>query len=154
MSTTHDILVKMAEELTAKGRNQIKEKNFAIPEKEKYPINDMAHARNALARVSQFGTEQERKEVREKVYRRYPSLREEFEQRHGTSPLKKDVLKKKMLGDVNSTSKEAQLMAQAMITATKVAATLPPQASDATIKTAASQLMRAYYLGRTAGGED
>lgn len=61
--------------LTSKGRSQIKDKNFAIPEEKKYPINDIAHGRNALARVSQHGTPEEKARVRRAVYKKYPSLK-------------------------------------------------------------------------------
>jgi len=40
-----------------------------------YPINDISHARNALARVSAHGTAREKAEVRRKVYARYPQLK-------------------------------------------------------------------------------
>jgi len=62
-------------ELTSRGRKHIKSSNFAIPSKRKYPIHDKAHARNALARVSQHGTSEEKKKVRAAVYRKYPSLK-------------------------------------------------------------------------------
>ncbi len=52
----------------------VKESNFAIPEKRKYPIHDMSHARNALARVSQFGTPTEKRRVRAAVARKFPSI--------------------------------------------------------------------------------
>lgn len=61
-------------ELTARGRRQIDRGNFAIPETRNYPIHDIAHARNALARVAQFGTTQEKRRVRAAVCRKYPSL--------------------------------------------------------------------------------
>lgn len=61
--------------LNARGRKRIKKSNFAIPGKRKYPIHDKAHARNALARVSQHGTPAEKKRVRAAVYRKYPSLK-------------------------------------------------------------------------------
>lgn len=60
--------------LTAKGRNSIAAKNFALPGK-RYPIHDTAHARNALARVAQNGTPAEKATVRRKVYAKYPSLK-------------------------------------------------------------------------------
>jgi len=60
--------------LTARARKRIAEKNFALPGR-RYPIHDLAHARNALARVAQYGTPQEKAKVRRAVYRRYPSLR-------------------------------------------------------------------------------
>ncbi len=62
-------------ELTAKQRKRLKKKSFAIPSERAYPIEDIAHARNALARVSQFGTPAERAKVRAAVYRKYPSLK-------------------------------------------------------------------------------
>lgn len=60
-------------ELTEKGREHIKAKNFALPGG-RYPIHDMAHARNALARISQFGSPEEKAKVRAAVARKYPSL--------------------------------------------------------------------------------
>lgn len=60
--------------LTAKGRAHIAAGNFAMPGR-RYPIHDMAHARNALARVSQYGTPEEKRKVRAAVYRKYPSLK-------------------------------------------------------------------------------
>ena len=50
------------------------DKNFALSGR-RYPIQDISHARNALARVSQFGTNYEKQTVRKKVYDKYPSLR-------------------------------------------------------------------------------
>lgn len=68
-------------ELTAKKRNKLPKTAFAIPGKRAYPIQDLAHARNALARVAQFGTPAEKKAVRAAVYRRYPQLRKNAEKR-------------------------------------------------------------------------
>ena len=59
--------------LTTRGRKRIKTSNFALPDR-RYPIQDISHARNALARVSQYGTPSEKKRVREAVYKKYPSL--------------------------------------------------------------------------------
>ena len=47
--------------LTAAQRNALPRSDFAQPSKRKYPINDKAHARNALARVSQHGTADEKR---------------------------------------------------------------------------------------------
>jgi hypothetical protein len=72
-------------ELTTQGRKQIELKNFAIPEKApgsgSYPIQDLAHARNALARVSAHGSPAEQKKVRAAVYNKYPALKERSEER-------------------------------------------------------------------------
>jgi hypothetical protein len=67
---------KLANVLTAKGRDQVKEKNFAIPKEDAYPIHDLAHARNALSRVSTNGTPEEKAKVRSAVAAKYPELAE------------------------------------------------------------------------------
>jgi hypothetical protein len=62
--------------LTSKKRKNLKSSEFAEPGEKAYPINDKAHARNALARVSQFGSESEKTAVRKKVHAKYPSIGE------------------------------------------------------------------------------
>jgi len=52
----------------------MKTSTFAIPERRAYPINDRSHARNALSRVSQHGTDKEKARVRAAVKRRYPGI--------------------------------------------------------------------------------
>jgi hypothetical protein len=59
--------------LTAAKRNSLPTKTFALPGR-RYPINDPNHARNALARVSQYGTPAEKAAVRSKVHAKYPSI--------------------------------------------------------------------------------
>lgn len=61
--------------LTAKQRSKIPKSKFAMPGKRAYPIDTKARARNALARVSQFGTKAQQKKVRAAVTKRYPSLK-------------------------------------------------------------------------------
>lgn len=61
-------------ELTSKKRKALSDSDFALPGR-RYPIHDLAHARNALARVAQFGTEAERTIVRAKVHQKYPELK-------------------------------------------------------------------------------
>jgi hypothetical protein len=60
--------------LTAKARAALPKSAFALPGG-RYPIHDLAHARNALARVAQHGTPAEQATVRRKVYARYPQLK-------------------------------------------------------------------------------
>jgi hypothetical protein len=60
--------------LTGKARKQLPQGSFAIPEKRAYPIHDEAHARNALTRVAQHGSDEEKKRVRAAVKRRYPKI--------------------------------------------------------------------------------
>jgi len=60
--------------LTTKTRKALDDSDFALPGR-RYPIHDLAHARNALARVSAYGTPEEKKKVRAAVYRKYPELR-------------------------------------------------------------------------------
>lgn len=65
--------------LTYFERKHMPKSEFAVPGKREggkggYPINDMAHARNALSRVSQFGSSTEKAEVRAKVHAKYPDI--------------------------------------------------------------------------------
>ena len=57
--------------LTTKSRNALPRSSFAIPEDRAYPIHDLAHARNALARSA--GKPEEAR-VRRAVCKRYPQL--------------------------------------------------------------------------------
>lgn len=61
-------------ELTAKARKKLKTSQFAVKGKRAYPINDKAHAQNALARVSQHGSPAEKAKVKAAVARKYPSM--------------------------------------------------------------------------------
>jgi hypothetical protein len=61
-------------ELSTEQRNKLKASSFAIPEDRAYPIHDEAHARNALARVAQHGTPEEKKRVRAAVRKKYPDI--------------------------------------------------------------------------------
>ena len=59
--------------LTAKARKAIPTKDFAGPDRS-YPVEDRNHARNALARVSQFGTAALKAKVRAKVHAKFPDI--------------------------------------------------------------------------------
>ena len=65
---------KLAKVLTAKGRGQIKDKNFVFPKEEKYPIHDIEHGRAALSMVAKHGTPSEQAAVKSAVYEKYPSI--------------------------------------------------------------------------------
>jgi hypothetical protein len=69
--------------LTAGERQKLPRKDFALPGKGEgpkgagagsYPIQNVAHARNALARVSQHGSSAEKAAVRAKVHAKYPEI--------------------------------------------------------------------------------
>jgi uncharacterized protein DUF6582 len=60
--------------LSAADRKKLKDSDFAEPDRRKYPIEDETHARDALARVSQNGSEAEQRQVRKKVEERYPEI--------------------------------------------------------------------------------
>jgi hypothetical protein len=90
---TRPLFEKLARELTTAAREHIKKKNFAIPERPKgeggsYPIEDIAHGRNALARVHQHGTPEEIARVESKVYAKYPALRAHKAQKEGVDPFR------------------------------------------------------------------
>lgn len=59
--------------LTAATRNALPSSDFALPGR-RYPIEDKSHAQNALARVSQYGSPEERATVRRKVAAKYPEM--------------------------------------------------------------------------------
>ena len=62
--------------LTTATRKKIPTGKFALPGR-RYPVEDEAHARNALSRVSQDGTAAEKATVRRKVRRLFPGLKQE-----------------------------------------------------------------------------
>ena len=62
---------------SGKNRDNLKKSSFALPDQEKYPIPDIEHARNALARVAQHGSAAEQKKVRAAVEKKYPSLKKD-----------------------------------------------------------------------------
>jgi len=59
--------------LTAEARKELPKRDFALSGG-RYPIEDASHARNALARVSQHGTPEEKAKVRAEVSRKYPGI--------------------------------------------------------------------------------
>lgn len=63
--------------LTTERRKRLPKTSFALPDTRQYPIHDLAHARNALARVAQHGTPDQKAKVRAAVYKRYPRLNPE-----------------------------------------------------------------------------
>lgn len=67
--------------LTAAKRKNLKASSFAVPKgkgskpaENSYPVNDLAHAKNAMARVAANGTPQEKKMVIAAVARKFPAL--------------------------------------------------------------------------------
>jgi hypothetical protein len=60
--------------LTTRARKAIPSKSFAEPKERKYPIENESHAKNALSRVSRFGTPSEKARVKAAVKKKYPSL--------------------------------------------------------------------------------
>lgn len=59
--------------LTTAARKKIKAKNFALRGR-RYPIDTVNRGRNALARVSEYGTDAEQATVRRRVHAKYPSM--------------------------------------------------------------------------------
>ena len=62
--------------LTYQQRKRLSSGSFVYPKERKYPIPDVAHARNALARVAQHGTPTEKKRVRAAVHRKYKGIKQ------------------------------------------------------------------------------
>jgi hypothetical protein len=62
--------------LSSERRKELPKKEFAEPGARKYPIPNVSHARNALARVSEFGSPSVKAAVRAEVHRRFPGIKE------------------------------------------------------------------------------
>lgn len=60
--------------LTNSQRSKLPTKSFALPKERAYPVNDIAHARNALARAAQHASPDEKATIRATVCRRYPGI--------------------------------------------------------------------------------
>jgi hypothetical protein len=60
--------------LSSAARKALPAKAFAEPDKRKYPIENEAHARNAVSRVAQSGTPAEKSKVKSAVKKKYPSI--------------------------------------------------------------------------------
>jgi hypothetical protein len=60
--------------LSYEKRKGLKKSSFVFPGKRSYPIEDMNHARNALARVAQNGSPAEQARVRAAVHKKFPSI--------------------------------------------------------------------------------
>lgn len=67
--------------LTTSKRKSLPKSDFAVPStrsksggKGGYPIPDASHARNALSRVSAYGTPAQKAEVRAKVAKKFPGI--------------------------------------------------------------------------------
>jgi hypothetical protein len=60
--------------LSYEKRKSLPKKSFVFPGKRSYPINDVSHARNALARVAQNGSPAEMAKVRAAVHKKFPSV--------------------------------------------------------------------------------
>lgn len=59
--------------LTYGQRKNLPTSTFALSGR-RYPIEDASHARNALVRVSQHGTPEEKEKVRSAVHNKYPGI--------------------------------------------------------------------------------
>jgi len=62
--------------LTSKMRNALRPSQFALPEKDGYPINDESHARNALSRASANATPSEQATIKSKVAEKFPGIKQ------------------------------------------------------------------------------
>lgn len=68
--------------LSTKQRKAMPRSEFALSGG-RYPINDKSHARNALARVSQHGSPEEKSKVRSAVHRKFPGIKQEAQHNDG-----------------------------------------------------------------------
>ncbi len=61
--------------LNTAERKKLSLSDFALPGR-RYPVEDKAHARDALSRVSANGTPEEKVKVERKVHSKFPSIGE------------------------------------------------------------------------------
>lgn len=59
--------------LTTSARKGLPTSKFAGPDRS-YPIPDANHARNALARASEFASPSEKAKIRAKVHKKFPGI--------------------------------------------------------------------------------
>jgi hypothetical protein len=64
---------KIVAKLTTKKRKSLSSKSFVFPKSRKFPIEDKAHARDALSRAAHKGGSVEAK-VRAAVHKKYPGI--------------------------------------------------------------------------------
>ena len=62
--------------ITAAKRHSLPRSEFAVPDREAYPVDTRARAKNALSRVSANGSPEEKANVRAKVHRDWPSIKQ------------------------------------------------------------------------------
>ena len=74
VTSLNDLISKYSKELTTKAREKLPDSAFVFPDEEKYPIPDESHAQNALARVEQHGTPEEKAKVKSKVKEKFPDM--------------------------------------------------------------------------------
>ena len=76
--------------LTAKKRKSLSSKSFVFPKSRKFPIEDAAHARDALSRAAHKGGSVEAK-VKAAVHKKYPAIGK----KKAASPKKRTAAKRK-----------------------------------------------------------
>ena len=59
--------------LTTKERKALPKKDFALPGG-RFPIENLSHARNALARAAQHASPNEEEAIQRKVHEKYPNI--------------------------------------------------------------------------------
>ena len=70
--------------LSSGARKRLPKSAFAGPDRS-YPIPDKSHARNALARASQFASPSLKAKISAKVHSKFPSIGKSAKQRTGKS---------------------------------------------------------------------
>lgn len=130
--------------LTTNARNDLKDSDFAIPGSRSYPIHDLAHARNALARVAQNGDSGEQAQVKSAVYRRYPALKPaaknlEVSDSPGTMKLTADILKTLGITDQAKIDEILQLASADEPDVTKLLEAIEAAKPEAPVKTLEEQ---------------
>ena len=60
--------------LSSEERRRLPRSDFALPEKDGYPVSDEGHAKSALSRAKQFASPEEQGRIIAKVKSKFPRM--------------------------------------------------------------------------------
>ena len=130
--------------LSSEERDKLPDSDFVFPNddpsKRRYPIPDLSHARNALARVAQHGTPSEQEKVRHAVHSRYPALASE------------DVKKAEFVGELFKSDIEGKFYG--VVAVPGLEDSQGDILSKQEIEAASHEFMRDYALSKAEHGPD
>jgi hypothetical protein len=98
--------------LTAKAREKIPQKDFAVPSKDAYPIDTRRRAATALGLVGMHGSPAEKAQVRSAVAKKYPQVEQSRGPQAKKTEAKKPVAQKSGGNGAGTTQRLARTIDQ------------------------------------------